>query len=506
MALRIGSMTRGIIQPSVFSAEPIMAWGTGAGLKAFAGGSARETALNWRRVLLQGDPGSVPLIAQSTPYASTFVCESRMQVLQELAPRLTALDEGSLCGPRNCFAAIGPRQIGKSVYLRSLLVTIARAASEKTVAIGVNLALDGVTEPLHLLQRALQLPQSGVALPAALAEPTCSIADILAFMSAQGVRAVIGIDGVEELFRCAREDPVAGRVMRQLKALGSCDGPRSVIVILTGSSALLRCLLYATDTVGHEYVARLFPLHLRYGSMDENAFRPLQLLPVLASSDLAAATLSIASSLSAEELASLVERECIVEPETQGLDRAATSPASCADTSHTVASCAEAVLPVTSTASVSAGSSAVITPQPVCCIAAGYEVDPSYEEWLGSRCRGLAGWIAEALRNTMSKTYYLDHLLGPLSDAGPASRRVLLGRLLSAWERSMGKRDVVVIAAGMDASICAFGMPLESGEPLAPWYDLADRGVLRVDDTTLPLRVHFMHPSDAGTLILTLRR
>ena len=464
--------------PSIESAFPLIAaWGTNTdsqGLAYFSRESSRLTALNWRAAFFHGSLGFEPLVARFPPHASTFICSSRMDALIELAPRLVQLDAGTLRGRRNCFALIGSRQMGKTTFMRGLAHAVARGASPRTVTISINFTEDGVQEPLHLLQRALSVATSGVTLSAELLKPTASIKGVLECMLSHRVGAFLCIDDVEALYRRPLNCELAARVFQQLRVLGSMDGPRPVVVVLTGSAAVLRVLLFAIDTPDHASIVRRYPCHLGFGSFNDHKFVPLTLAPIVAWGDLADAAL------------------CIISSFPQDRHRL-----------ETAGSIAKAT-------SVVASSSAAMTAESevdVCCVARGYTITPAYVAWLASRCRGLAGWIVDAVRNQMTRSHHLNRLLGT-NGGTRAARIVPLERLLSAWEASVTRagRDIATTASdATDESICTFGMPIDDAEPAGPWYDLADAGVLRFEGDSRPRRVHFLHPSDAGTVLMALR-
>ena len=465
--------------PPVSSPTPILsAWGTNPdprGLTLFSRDTPRQTALNWRALFFQGSTGRVPLLARVPRHSSTtFICASRLSALVELAPRLAELDAGTLSGQKNCFAIIGSRQTGKTAFMRSVVHAVASAASRRTVAICVNFSDTGVREPLHLLQHALRNCPD-ITLPPVLAEPTASFVELLDFMISRDLRALVCIDDIEALYRCPRDSLLAERVFMQLRVLGSHNGPqRPAIVVLTGSAAVLRVLLFALDTPDYDRILRRYPCHLRFGSLNDNKFVPLLLVPIVSTVDLANAALCILDSFPRD-------RQRLVG------DRFLFAPtAEVTPTAHSA-------------------SASVPSPEAYYCIASGYTLTPAFLEWLSLRCRGLAGWIVDAARGQITRLHHLNRLLGTGGDT--AARKVSLNRLLSAWiaaVKSSG-RDVATAAANTsDETICVFGMPIDDAEPAGSWYDLADAGVLRFDGDCRPRMVHVLHPSDAGTLLMAL--
>jgi len=308
-----------------------------------------------------------------------------LSALVELAPRLAELDSGTLCGQKNCFAIIGSRQSGKTAFMRSVVHAVASAASRRTVAICVNFSDTGVREPLHLLQHAL-ISCPDITLPPELAESTASFVDLLDFMISRNLRALVCIDDIEALYRCPRDSLLAERVFMQLRVLGSHNGPqRPAIVVLTGSAAVLRVLLFALDTPDYDRILRRYPCHLRFGSLNDNKFVPLLLVPIVSTVDLANATLCILDSFPRD-------RQRLVG---DGLLFAPTAEATL--TAHSV-------------------SASAPSPEAYYCIASGYTLAPAFVDWLSMRCRGLAGWIVDAARGQMTRDHHLNRLLGTGGD------------------------------------------------------------------------------------------
>lgn len=134
----------------------------------------------------------------------------------------------------------------------------------------------------------------------------------------------------------------------------------------------------------------------------------------------------------------------------------------------------------------------------------GYVPTDELVELLCARSRGLAAYLHTHVVDADASA--LSH---PMRSAIDTMHGDELLRLLDAWQVSVlaSARDPVCAASRFtDASICAFGMPLKPGESARPWYKLMDAGAVFFDDADLARAVHFLHPSDAGTLLLHFGR
>lgn len=441
--------------PTVASQASFASWGCGGagGLRTFNGVSDKATAQRWKNELFEGTPGAPSLVSMHTSGEPTFVCPSRLSVLEFIAPRLSLLDAGDLGGQNNCCVVFGTRELGKSTFLSSIAHIVAFAAAPTTGVVALNFKTDGVSEPLHALQRLLALGMSGPSLGDAAGD----ISSVLQFMVDNCRRAVLFIDDVEALFRMDAESVLAARVFQQLVAMGRWSGARPVVVVLTGSAAVLRSLLFCNSSAN---IAHEFPCHLRFGSLNHSKFVPLTLRPVVDSASLERAILCLAGQKAL--FASLVRSGDFVMPES-------TAAAAC-------------------------------TADPV---AGNCSVAPILRERIALRSRGIAGHIVGDCRGLLKHEHRLERLLGP--DRAP-SHLDALQRLVAAWESTIcaAGGDVVAAAATAKSHVCNFSLLLEDTEASTVWYSLADMGLVAFDDTSMPRVVRFLHPTDAGALIMAL--
>lgn len=445
--------------------------------------AAAETAKNWERTLLQGEVGSIPMMGRSP----TFVCQSRRAALRTLAPLLTQLDNGKLCGQDNCFAVLGARGVGKTRFIKSIAHVVELLARPTTCVIYVNLKSAGLLEPLHLLQSALRDARSGVDLPAELAGPDARMSHLLHFMRDHERRALLLVDEAEQLYVSAAPDHK--RVWQQLHSIGEYDGKRPIMAVLTGSSAALRALLFAIPGWG---ALDAYQAYRVFSSLNDRKYLPIMLRPIVAVDDVRRAILCIASDIP-ECVRPLQRESALAAPQLCSESAASESAVGGAGALAAVGPAHRAV---------AAGTGFAASSEPVGgnLLADGYSVTDEFVTWVCARCRGLASWIHSTLKNPSSRTeklYHFDRLLG----GSPAWREHMLRRLLHAWMAST--RDAALEAAVIDdRRICEFGMLLAADEPTAPWLELMDAGAAFVEPSAAGLTVQFLHPSDAGTLLL----
>ena len=441
--------------PTVASQASFASWGRGdaGGLRTFDGGSNKATAQRWKNELLEGTPGRPSLVSTHNSGEPTFVCPSRLSVLEFIAPRLSLLDAGELGGQNNCCVVFGTRELGKSTFLSSIAHVVALVAAPTTGVVALNFKTEGVSEPLHALQRLLALGMSGPS----LGDATGDISSVLQVMVDNSRRAVLFIDDVEALFRMDADSALAAQVFQQLVAMGRWGGTRPVVVVLTGSAAVLRSLLFCNSSAN---IAHEFPCHLRFGSLNHSKFVPLTLRPVVDSASLERAILCLAGQKAL--LASLVHSGDFVMPE--------------------------------------GTAGAVCSADPV---ADNCSVTPILYERIALLSRGIAGHIAGDCRGQLKHEHRLERLLGP--DRAP-SRLDALRRLVAGWENSIcaAGGDVVAVATAAKSHVCKFSLLLRDTEPSTVWYSLADMGLVAFDDTSMPRAVRFLHPTDAGALIVAL--
>lgn len=502
--------TRGRVAFTV--TDSFVEWGAGeaaSGLDPFAGGplarvDAEVTARTWQHLLFEGDVNTAPL----TGLLPTFICRSRLEALITIAPRLTRLDHGVLHGQRNCFALLGARGVGKTHFMKSLASVVASIARPSTCVIYVNMKSGGLREPLQLLQDALRRPgppdAARLVLPEHLLRPDTRMGQLLEFMREHRRRAVLLLDEVEVLY--LRADERHRRIHEQLHAIGECSGAaRPIMAVLTGSAAVLRSLLFAIP--GCKGIEEQYKAYLDFASLNDRKYMPLALRPMVAADDVRRAILCISSGAALDVDALQLEGD-LMEPSRGGSSSDADRDGGPAGGAGATASarCAERRAEGTAVGGAGSASSTKPGSELINALADGYSVSDEFLLWVCARCRGLASWIEDALRDRSSRTdqrYHVGRLLG---DKGERADR--LRRLLDAWVGhtvSMSKSTAVAAANIFDESVCDFALRLMVDEPTAPWLELMDCGAAFVNESADGFRVHFLHPSDAGTLLLQFR-
>jgi AAA domain len=257
-------------------------WANGdkTGLAAFGDDSdVNSTARQWRQRLLEGTASVVPLLAFSGKDEPT-----RLAALKLLAPRLATLDDGTLHGQGNCFVLLGPRGVGKTRFVKSLVHLVAHVARPTTYVIYVNFKNEGVQEPLKLLQAAFSdRPSAGLELPEKLRRDDASLAELLDFMRENGRRAFVVIDEVEEAYK--KDSVLTERVYRQLHTMGEFDGAeRPVVTLITGGSpAVLEPLVFSKP--GCDISREEYPCYLRFSSLNDRKYVPISLRPLVHADD-----------------------------------------------------------------------------------------------------------------------------------------------------------------------------------------------------------------------------
>lgn len=500
------SWPRGL--PSFAHNDLSVVWGVGAGLEAFDGATPDDTARVWKDFLLEGSPGTQSLVSALSQNRPTFVCSSRLTAVRALAQRLSKLDRGSLCGQLNCFLLAGTRGVGKSTFIQSLARVVAAAARPTTFVLYINFTSAGVREPAQLLRQAL-IDRGFADVPPA----SEFISPLLAYMTEQCVRCFLVIDELQELYTL--DVDAARRTFRQLHAIGEYDLPRPIVALVTGSAAVLSALAFATPDYDDAMTA--YPCYKKLTSLNDRKYSRLRLTPVIGAAETSRAFTCIASGLPEQQ--QLLQNGLLVAAAGAGATAAAIEPAALSAGAAAAAAGAVSGGALTSGAGAVAAaatggagaSSATAAPaRPTAwmpgddLVLGGYVPTDELVELLCARSRGLAAYLHTHVVDADASA--LSH---PMRSAIDTMHGDELLRLLDAWQVSVlaSARDPVCAASRFtDASICAFGMPLKPGESARPWYKLMDAGAVFFDDADLARAVHFLHPSDAGTLLLHFGR
>jgi hypothetical protein len=127
------------------------------------------------------------------------------------------------------------------------------------------------------------------------------------------------------------------------------------------------------------------------------------------------------------------------------------------------------------------------------CIVDGLTVSSDYLTIVSSTCCGLANHISDAIFNNAlnSRSGLFENL--------SREEKGRLKRLMDAWIESS---PAVTAAKIFDRALVTFGMDLKMDDETSVWFQMMDDGLLYFDDRSR--RVQFLHPSDAGALLVAL--
>jgi len=449
-------------------------WGCGPGLAAFTDTGYSEhgwyvTAALWKQYLLEGGLGAPSLMATHGFTAPTFIDSPRCEALARLAPRLAELDCGELYGQQHCFVFEGPRGVGKSHFLQSLAHVVARVARPTTCVVYVNFKKAGVVSLIEAIYAGL----SDIGVVPRPASRCVGDKDALhSFLLESGRRVFVVVDGVEELYRYRYEDNVADSVWRELYFISEMSGDRTIMAVITGRAAVLHDLVYAEP--GNSLAAMEYPQYPRRSSLCRDKYIPLVLKPLMNDAEARRAMLCVASG-------AVWQRDAL----DAGL--------LCAPGGHDDDDDDDGGAPDGHDDDASA---------PAETLSAGFIVDDDAVAHVQARARGLVSWMPQVMTGVDYK------ILPFFSNLRNPDKRAPLVRLYAAWEEHVGgAKRAVDAAARMSPAICNFQMPLGADDDAREWYQLMDEGVVHVKaGLGGSPSVSFVHPSDAGSCILVLRR
>jgi hypothetical protein len=221
------------------------------------------------RKLHPDDHNSVETICSE----QTFFDTSRREIMLELAPRLTQLDMSCLRGQKNCFLILGTRGVGKTFFIKSVLCAFVLNSSSTSLTIYLNMKDD------KLMKSLFGIIYSTVAEKYDL-EDLNDIEgdDLVEFLLTNGINVLLVVDEVECLYSKSPDDELASRILGELHFLGELDGPRPVLVILSGSAAVLRSLVFSIP--GAPHIKDKYPAYLRFHSLNNRKYKELHLKPI----------------------------------------------------------------------------------------------------------------------------------------------------------------------------------------------------------------------------------
>ena len=93
------------------------------------------------------------------------------------------------------------------------------------------------------------------------------------------INVVLVLDEVDRLYAATQDDISAKEIMNELCFLGELDGRRPIIVILSGSVAVLRSLCFAIPGLS-ESIFQKYPCYMRFTSLNNRKYQDLHLKPV----------------------------------------------------------------------------------------------------------------------------------------------------------------------------------------------------------------------------------
>lgn len=232
--------------------------------------------------------------AVNTSWAGTvlqlplFVDDSRRRFINMLFPKLLHLAAGRLCGQRACYLLQGARGLGKSTFVHVLAAAAAAHAPPSMLIIYVNWKSAPVRSIAATIIQALSErspPLEGVP------------------VAGSGLDAVHKYlrDQALSVFNQARsvaEEDLKVEIGRELHNIGDYSGsskfPRRIMVVATGSTAVLRKLAFAMD--GYDALKEPYNLSRVIPNLNDTKFIAHTLRPVFTAGDVTAARLACAHS------------------------------------------------------------------------------------------------------------------------------------------------------------------------------------------------------------------
>jgi len=102
--------------------------------------------------------------------------------------------------------------------------------------------------------------------------------DLVDFLLDHKINVLLVVDEVECLYSKSPDDELAVQILGELHFLGELDGPRPVLVILSGSAAVLRSLISCIP--GAPHIGDKYPSYLRFHSLNDRKYKDLHLKPI----------------------------------------------------------------------------------------------------------------------------------------------------------------------------------------------------------------------------------
>lgn len=250
----------------------------------------------WVEEVLEGRLDKVPW-SVSTLRMPVFVDTARREALRAIIPKLHRLHNGTLQGQKSCFLLIGPRGAGKSTFLRALAAATCDLASSNTAVVYRNFKSEALVPPSVLISSALQTRETSDD-QAATGSQEKTLDDLTRILRNRRLNVLIFLDEFERIY--AEDNDLSRLIVRELHAIGDYSGtsamPRRVMVIATGSAAVLRKLAFSIG--GYRSLSDEYNLYgkSKVPSLNNTKFVALPLRPLYDDDELSRALLSFASS------------------------------------------------------------------------------------------------------------------------------------------------------------------------------------------------------------------
>jgi hypothetical protein len=204
-------------------------------------------------VFVQGYMDQVPSGSESLAFKAfqeTFVDlyfdSDRTGASETLCPLIFRLVNRSLSGQRNCFLGLGVRGIGKSQYFialgdwacksstKNFAFLYKEMGSVETASI-FDLRTTNIRKMVHYL--ATLAGWEGL-----VKDPWNTIGNCWEWLVNNNKQVLLVLDEFEKTYRVEN----TGGLIADLSAIGGRSGPRPIVIILLGSSSVLRSLCFCT--------------------------------------------------------------------------------------------------------------------------------------------------------------------------------------------------------------------------------------------------------------------
>lgn len=112
------------------------------------------------------------------------------------------------------------------------------------------------------------------------------------------------------------------------------------------------------------------------------------------------------------------------------------------------------------------------------------------------KSRGLASWIEDIYLGRLERTHHFNRLFGD------QTRIDYMKYMFDAWMQTTQTAGTDIAIAASDFTSTSLSNFRTAPRDIAQSYELMDQGVIYFDDTVIPRKVGFLHPSDIGACVL----